>query len=193
MHIRRQPVASIPDGPADPSVRSAALRMVCWCSNSTGWSRGLPAKASSTRASGCAGAGDCGCLSFRISNTRCCSPLISTCVDSESTPPDWGVWESTLRAQRMFPRSINFVKPRRVPSYFLAVTFRWLLFRRCSWMARQSSISTSTFPDFQAAGLRLRHVTWSLVLDSLWGFWSRSRGMVITAVKANDSSCEPSA
>ena len=39
LQMRRQPLASIPDGPADPSVRSAAWRMESPLifSNSTGW------------------------------------------------------------------------------------------------------------------------------------------------------------
>ena len=131
-----------------------------------------------------------------MSNTWRCSPLISTCAGRDGTPPE-GVWESTLRAPRMFPRSINFVtvKPRRAPSSFLAVAFGWLLLRRCSqWMARHSSnesVDVSGFPDRQTAPQAGDVVTG---FGRHVGFWSKSRGVVdIAAVKANDSSCEPSA
>ena len=77
VHMRRQPVASIPEGPEEPSVRSAAWRMASpvILSKSTGWNGGTSVAPSSTRASAHASAGDCGCLSLRISSTDLCSPL----------------------------------------------------------------------------------------------------------------------
>ena len=84
------------------------------------------------------------------------------------------------------PLNIKFEKVRARLEFTLA----GLPFGSLCCIVLPSRVSSSRSPFSKCRSLLSRHLTWSLVLETLLGFWRRRIGNTTVALRATDSSAE---
>ena len=162
VHMWRQPVASIREGPEELSVSNAAWQMaspvILW--KGMGgmvkhqWCNRRPERLH-------ASTGDCCCLSLRSSSSGLYCPLTSIWVCSGCIPPE-GATESTRRAalvakQRQF-REVSY-NALLGETLTRALPLTW----KPIWRAWYSRTCVSISPDIRTVRRRFRQDTFSIV------------------------------
>ena len=193
VHMRFQAAASSPEGPAEPSVLRAVLRISCpsILPNKTGWGSiiGVSGVMIDDGFGCCFG----GCFFRRMSRTV-----------SEGVPdPLDAIWLSRCSGPPPSSSSISRSAAFTLPSIISLANLRvvcWADLDRFGccranwcWIVRPSFSRPPRSPAVQSRKRRSRIRVCSLALDRGWGFWRSRAGMAIAAFKATLSSADPSA